>query len=122
MIGQESSVIVADNTWAKTAKVIRVLKWSSARFATVGDKVVVAVKTASASWTIEKGEVCRWVVVRVRKEVKRSDGTYIRFNDNAIALINKTHEPLGKRIFGPVARELREKGFKRLATMAEEIV
>ena len=122
MIGQESSVIVADNTWAKTAKVIRVLKWSSARFATVGDRVVVAIKTASASGSIEKWSVQWWVVVRVRKEVPRKDGTYIRFDDNAIALINKNHEPLGKRIFGPVARELREKSFKRIATMAEEIV
>ena len=122
MIGQESSVIVADNTWAKTAKVIRVLKWSSARFATVGDRVVVAIKTASSSGSIEKWSVQWWVVVRVRKEVTRKDGTYIRFDDNAISLINKNHEPLWKRIFWPVARELREKWFKRIATMAEEIV
>jgi large subunit ribosomal protein L14 len=122
MIGQESGVLVADNTGAKTAKVIRVLKGSNARFATVGDRVVVAIKTSSPTGSIEKGSVQRGVVVRVRKEVKRNDGTYIRFDDNAIALINKSHEPLGKRIFGPVARELRSKGFKRLATMAEEIV
>lgn len=122
MIGQESRVIVADNTGAKTAKVIRVLKWSSARFATVGDRVVVAIKTASSSGSIEKGSVQWGVVVRVRKEVTRNDGTYIRFDDNAIALINKTHDPLGKRIFWPVARELREKWFKKIATMAEEIV
>lgn len=122
MIGQESRVLVADNTGAKTAKVIRVLKGSFARFATVGDRVVVAIKTASSTWSIEKGSVQWGVVVRVRKEVKRSDGTYIRFDDNAIALINKSHEPIGKRIFGPVAREVREKGYKKLATMAEEII
>lgn len=122
MIGQESRVIVADNTGAKTAKVIRVLKWSYARFATVGDKVVVAIKTASSTGSIEKASVQRWVVVRVRKEVKRSDGTYIRFDDNAIALINKNGDPIGKRVFGPVAREVKDRWFKKLATIAEEII
>ena len=122
MIGQESKVIIADNTWAKTAKVIRVLKWSSANFATVGDRVVVAIKTASPTGQIDAGTVQWWVVVRVRKEIKREDGTYIRFEDNAIALINKSLEPIGKRIFWPVAKEVREKGFRKLATMAEEIV
>ena len=122
MIGQESKVVIVDNTWGKTGKVIRVLKGSSARFATVGDRVVIAVKTASANGQIESGSVQRWVVVRVRKEIKREDGTYIRFNDNAVALINKSHDPIGKRIFWPVAREVRKKGFRRLATMAEEIV
>ncbi len=122
MIQQESRVIVADNSWAKTAKVIRVLKGTKSKTATVWDRVVVAIKTASASWTIEKGSVQRWVVVRVRKEIRRNDGTYLRFSDNAIALISKTHDPIGKRIFGPVAWELREKWFRKLATMAEEVV
>lgn len=122
MIQQESKVIVADNTWAKVAKVIRVLKWSRARFARIGDKVVVAIKTATASGQIDKWSVQRWVVVRVVKEIVRKDWTYIRFWDNAIALINKSWDPLGKRIFGPVAKEVREKGFRSLATMAEEIV
>lgn len=122
MIQQESKVIVADNTWAKVAKVIRVLKWSRARFARIGDKVVVAIKSASASGQIDKWSVQRWVVVRVAKEIARKDWTYIRFWDNAIALINKSWDPLWKRIFGPVAREVREKWFKSLATMAEEIV
>jgi large subunit ribosomal protein L14 len=122
MIAQESRVIVADNSGAKTAKVIRVLKGSNGKTATVGDRVVVAIKTSSSSGSIEKGSVQWGVVVRVRKEIPRKDGTYIRFDDNAIALINKNHEPLGKRIFGPVAREVREKSFKRIATMAEEIV
>jgi large subunit ribosomal protein L14 len=122
MIQQESKVIVADNTWAKVAKVIRVLKGSRARFARIGDRVVVAIKTATASGQIDKWSVQRWVVVRVVKEIVRKDWTYIRFWDNAIALISKTWDPLGKRIFGPVAKEVREKGFKSLATMAEEIV
>lgn len=122
MIQQESKVIVADNTWAKVAKVIRVLKWSRARFARIGDKVVVAIKSATASGQIDKWSVQRWVVVRVVKEIVRKDWTYIRFWDNAIALINKSWDPLGKRIFGPVAKEVREKWFKSLATMAEEIV
>lgn len=122
MIQQESKVIVADNTWAKVAKVIRVLKWSRARFARIWDKVVVAIKTASASGQIDKWSVQWWVVVRVVKEIARKDGTYIRFLDNAIALIDKSWNPLGKRIFGPVAKEVRLKWFKSLATMAEEIV
>ena len=122
MIGQESKVVIIDNSGAKTGKVIRVLKGSSARFATVWDKVVVAIKTASPSGQIEKWSVQWAVVVRVRKEIRREDGTYIRFNDNAVVLINKNGDPIGKRIFGPVAREVRTKGFKKLATMAEEIV
>lgn len=122
MIQQESKVIVADNTGAKVAKVIRVLKWSRARFARIGDKVVVAIKSVNASGQIDKWSVQRWVVVRVVKEIVRKDWTYIRFSDNAIALINKSWDPLGKRIFWPVAKEVREKGFKSLATMAEEIV
>jgi len=122
MIQQESRVIVADNSGAKTWKVIRVLKWSGSKTASVGDRVVIAIKTILPSGAIEKGSVHRAVVVRVRKEVRRKDGTYIRFWDNAVALINKSLEPLGKRIFGPVAWELREKWFKRLATMAEEVV
>lgn len=122
MIQQESKVIVADNSWAKTAKVIRVLKWSRTRFATVWDKVVVAIKTASPSGQIDKWSVQRWVVVRVKKEIRREDGTYLRFEDNAIALISKTWEPVGKRIFWPVAKEVRLKWFRQLATMAEEII
>ncbi len=122
MIQQESKVIVADNSWAKTAKVIRVLKWSRARFANIWDTVVVAIKTVSPSGQIEKWSVQWWVVVRVKKEIRRNDWTYIRFDDNAIALINKTREPLWKRIFGPVAREVRERWYRQLATMAEEII
>lgn len=122
MIQQESKVIVADNSWAKVAKVIRVLKWSRARFANIWDKVVVAIKSASPSGQIDKWSVQWGVVVRVKKEIRRDDGTYIRFADNAIALIWKDWAPLWKRVFGPVARELRAKGFRSVATMAEEIV
>ncbi len=122
MIAQESNVIVADNTGAKTAQVIRVLGWSTVKRATVGDIVVVAIKNASPTGQIESASVQWWVVVRTRKELRRSDGSCVRFEDNAIALIDKKREPLGKRIFGPVAKELREKGFKKVATMAEEIV
>lgn len=122
MIQNESAVIVADNTWATRAKVIRIIKGSRPRFATVGDVVVVAIKSASPTGQIEKGSVQRWVVVRTRKEIGRKDGTYIRFHDNAIALINEDQEPKGKRIFGPVARELREKWFRTVANLAEEII
>ena len=122
MIQQESRVIIADNSWGKTWKVIRVLKGSWSKTATVGDKVVIAIKTALPSGSIDKWSVQRWVVVRVRKEIRRKDGTYIRFSDNAVALINKSLDPLGKRIFWPVAWELREKWFKKLATMAEEVI
>jgi len=122
MIQQESNVIVADNTGAKTAQVIRVLKWSTWKIATVGDIVVVAIKSATPSGQIAKASVQWWVVVRTRKEIRRPDGTYVRFDDNAIALVGKNKEPLGKRVFGPVARELREKWFKAVAVMAEEIV
>lgn len=109
MIQNESVVMVADNTGATRAKVIRVLKGSRARFATVGDIVVVAIKSASPTGQIEKASVQWGVVVRVKKELARPDGTYIRFDDNAIAIITKDKDPRGKRIFGPVARELRTK-------------
>ena len=122
MIQNESKVIVADNTWAKTAKVIRVLDWSNNKSATIWNRVVLAVKSASPTWQIDKWDVVRWVVVRVRKEIKRNDWTYIRFQDNAVALIDDSWNPKGKRIFWPVARELREKWFKKVATLSEEII
>jgi large subunit ribosomal protein L14 len=122
MIQQESNVIVADNTGAKTAQVIRVLKGSTGKIAGVGDIVVVAIKSATPSGQVAKASVQRGVVVRTRKEIRRADGTYVRFDDNAIALIGKNKEPLGKRVFWPVAKELREKGFRTVAVMAEEII
>lgn len=122
MLYNESVVVVADNTWAKSWLIIRVLKWSWTRFARVWDKVVVAIKSVASSWSIDKGSVMWWVVVRTKKEIRRKDGSYIRFGDNAIALINKNGDPIWKRIFWPVARELRQKGFRTVANMAEEVI
>lgn len=122
MIQNETLVKVADNTGAKTAKVIRILKWSNAKSAGVGDMVVVAIKTANAWGIVGKWEVSWAVVVRTKKEIARKDGSYIRFEDNAVALIEKNKTPKGKRIFGPVAREVREKWFAPIASMAEDII
>lgn len=121
MIQQESRVVIVDNSGAKTWKVIRVLKWTKSKSATVWDKVVIAIKTAQPSSTIDKWSVQRAVVVRVKKEIPRKDGTYIRFSDNAVVLISKTLDPLWKRVFWPVANEIREK-FRRIATMADEVI
>lgn len=90
--------------------------------ATIGDRVKVAIKTASPSSSFKKGDTARAVVVRTKKEVRRKDGTYLRFDDNAVALIDEDDEPIGKRIFGPVAKELRDVGFKDVATLAEEVI
>ena len=122
MIQNESKVKIIDNTWAKTAKVIRILKWSFTNFATVGDRVVVAIKSAIPGWQVAKWDVSWAVVCRTRKEIKRMDGTYIRFEDNAVALIDKDLKPKGKRIFWPVAKELRTKWFKSIANIAEEVI
>lgn len=122
MIQQESMVKVVDNTGARSWKVIRVLKWSNARFATIGDIVVIAIKSATPGGQIEKWDVAWWVVVRTRKEIWRRDGSYIRFEDNAVAIIDKQKAPRGKRIFWPVAMELRDKGFAAVAKLAEEII
>lgn len=126
MIQNESSVIVADNTGAKKAKVIRILKGSFSRSATVGDKVVVSIKEAGATAAVQKGKVSWAVVVRTVKEIARPDGTYVRFSDNAVVLVAKDQKdeikPIGKRVFGPVARELRQKGYKEIASMAEEVI
>lgn len=126
MLRNESVVVVADNTWAKKAKIIRILKGSSWKSAGVGDKVVVAIKTAAPTWSVKKGEVVMGIIVRVRKEYSRKDGTHIRFGDNAIVLMSKNDKgdiaPIGKRVFGPVARELRDRGYKNITNMAEEVV
>ncbi len=122
MLQTESEVVIADNSWAKIGQIIRILKGSTARKATIGDRVVIAVKSVSTSSTYKKGDVARAVIVRTKKGVGRKDGSYLKFADNAVALINKDNEPIGKRIFGPVARELREAGFKDVATLAEEVI
>ncbi|MCS6967104.1 MAG: 50S ribosomal protein L14 [Cytophagales bacterium] len=122
MIQQESRLNVADNSGAKEVLVIRVLGGTRKRYATVGDKVVVTVKSALSSSSIKKGTVVRAVVVRTKKEVRRKDGSYIRFDDNAVVLLNNQDEPRGTRIFGPVARELREKQFMKIISLAPEVL
>ena len=121
MIQQESRLRVADNSGAKEVLCIRGLGGSKRRYASVGDKIVVAVKDASPGG-IKKGTVSKAVVVRTKKEVRRRDGSYIRFDDNAVVLLNAADEPRGTRIFGPVARELREKGFMRIISLAPEVL
>jgi large subunit ribosomal protein L14 len=122
MVQQESRVKVADNTGAKEALVIRVLGGTKKRYASLGDKVVVTVKEATPNGTVKKGTVSTGVVVRTRKEVRRADGSYIRFEDNAIVLLNPTGEMRGTRVFGPVARELRDKKFMKIVSLAPEVL
>ncbi len=122
MIQQESRLNVADNSGAKEVLCIRVLGGSKRRYARVGDQIVVSVKTAIPGGNVKKGEVSRAVVVRTRKEYRRSDGSYIRFDENAAVLLNQQGEPRGTRIFGPVARELREKQFMRIVSLAPEVL
>ena len=122
MIQQESRLAVADNSGAKVVLCIRVLGGSGRRYARVGDKIVVTVKTAIPGGNVKKGEVSRAVVVRTKKEYRRKDGSYIRFDENAAVLLNDQDEPLGTRIFGPVARELREKQYMRIVSLAPEVI
>ena len=122
MIQQESMVKVADNSGAKTAQVIRVLGGTRRRYAGLGDTVIVAVKEAVPDGTVKKGEVARAVVVRTVKDVRRKDGSYIRFDENAVVIINEQGEPRATRIFGPVARELREKRYMKIVSLAPEVI
>ncbi len=122
MIQQESRLKVADNTGAKEVLCIRVLGGSHRRYASVGDLIVVTVNSAIPGGMIKKGEVSRAVVVRTRKEVRRKDGSYIRFDENAAVLINENSEPVGTRVFGPVARELRDKQFMKIISLAPEVL
>jgi large subunit ribosomal protein L14 len=122
MIIQESRLNVADNTGAKEVLVIRVLGGTKKKFASVGDKIVVTVKHALSSSNMKKGTVSKAVIVRTKKEVRRKDGSYIRFDDNAAVLLNANDEPRGSRIFGPVARELREKQFMKIVSLAPEVL
>ena len=122
MIQVESSLQVADNSGAKRVACIKVLGGSKRRYATVGDIIVVSVKEAIPHAKVKKGEVMRAVIVRTAKEIRRPDGTYIKFDTNAAVLLNKQGEPVGTRIFGPVARELREKRFMRIVSLAPEVV
>lgn len=122
MIQQESMVRIADNSGARQAKCIRVLGGSKRRYARVGDIIVVAVKDALPDGTVKKGDVARAVVVRTAKETRRRDGSYIRFDDNAAVIINDAGEPRATRIFGPVGRELREKRFMKIVSLAPEVI
>ena len=122
MIQQESVVKVADNSGAKTALVIRVLGGTRRRYATLGDVVIVAVKNALPNGTVKKSDVARAVVVRTAKETRRKDGSYIRFDENAAVIINDAGEPRATRIFGPVGRELREKKFMKIVSLAPEVL
>ena len=122
MIQQESMVRVADNSGAKRALVIRVLGGTRRRYAGLGDIVIIAVKDALPNGTVKKSEVARAVVVRTVKETRRKDGSYIRFDENSVVIINDTGEPRATRIFGPVARELREKRYMKIVSLAPEVI
>ena len=122
MIQEETLLTIADNSGAKTAKCIRVLGGTGRRYEGVGDIVVLAVKSAIPQGTIKKGQVVKGVIVRTRKEQRRKDGSYIRFGDNAAVILNADKEPVGTRIFGPVARELRERRFMRILSLAPEVL
>ncbi len=122
MIQQESRLNVADNTGAKEVLCIRVLGGTKRRYARVGDTIVVSVKKAIPGGVVKKGELSDAVIVRTKKEIRRKDGSYIRFDENAAVLINKQMEPKGTRVFGPVARELREKKFMKILSLAPEVI
>jgi len=122
MIQSETILTVADNSGAKEVYCIKILGGSRRRYATIGDIVVVSVKEALPNAKVKKGDVLKAVVVRTKKEVRRQDGSYIRFDDNSAVLINNQKEPVGTRIFGPVARELRAKRFMKIISLAPEVL
>jgi large subunit ribosomal protein L14 len=122
MIREYSNLVVADNSGAKKAMCFRVLGGTRRRYARVGDVIVVTIKDAIPGGTVKKSEVCRAVVVRTTRETRRKDGSYIRFSDNAAVIINELNEPKGTRIFGPVARELRDRHFMKIVSLAPEVL
>ncbi len=122
MIQEETNLTVADNSGARKVRCIRVLGGHGKRYASLGDLVVVSVKSALPNSNVKKGEVCRAVIVRTCKEVQRKDGSFIRFDDNAAVILNNQGEPRGTRIFGPVARELREKNYMKIVSLAPEVI
>ena len=122
MVQQETRLNVADNTGAKQVLCIKVLGGSRKRYAKLGDTIVITIKKAIPNSNLKKGEVHKAVVVRTKKELKRQDGSYIRFDDNAVVIINDQQEPRGTRVFGPVARELRDKKFMKIASLAPEVL
>ena len=121
MIQQESRLDVADNCWAKEVLCIKVLGGSKRRYASIGDTIVVTVKKSMPDGNVKKGQVSKAVVVRTRKEIRRKDGSYIRFDDNACVLLDQAGELRGTRIFGPVARELRDKKYLKIVSLAPEV-
>ncbi len=122
MIQQETRLRVADNTGAKQLLCIRVLGGSGRRYGTIGDVIICSVKSAAPGGNVKKGDVVRAVIVRTKKEVRRKDGSYIRFDENAAVIINAAGEPRGTRIFGPVARELRDKQYMKIVSLAPEVL
>jgi len=122
MIREYSTLIVADNSGAKKVMCFRVLGGTRKRYARIGDIIVVTVKDAIPGGAVKKSDICRAVVVRTTRETRRKDGSYIRFSDNAAVIINELNEPKGTRIFGPVARELREKEFMKIVSLAPEVI
>lgn len=122
MIQVESRLSVADNTWAKEVLCIKVLGWSHRRYASIGDIIVCSVKKALPDWTIKKKKVVKAVIVRTSKEVRRKDGSYVRFDDNACVIIGDDGTPKWTRIFGPVARELKTKGYQKIVSLAPEVL
>lgn len=126
MLKNESNVIITDNTWAKKWQIFRILKGSNAKTATIGDRVMIAIKDALPTSAIKKWTIAMAMIVRVKKELPRKDGTYVRFGDNAVIIMSKDAKweikPVGKRIFGPVAKELRQLWHKAITNMAEEVV
>ncbi len=122
MIPREAKLVVADNSGAKIAECIGIPRYSNKKYAYVGDVITVAIKSAIPASNVKPGSVYRAVVIRTRKEIRRKDGSYVRFDDNACALLNQQGDPIGTRIFGPVAREVREKKFAKIASLAEEVI
>ena len=122
MLQQESRLTIADNTGAKEALCIRVLGGTKRRYASLGDKIVITVKSATPNGVVKKGQVSTAVVVRAKKEIRRKDGSYIRFDDNACVLLDTNNEMRGTRVFGPVARELREKNRMKIISLAPEVL
>jgi large subunit ribosomal protein L14 len=122
MIQQQTRLTVADNSGAKRVMCIKVLGGSGRRYASLGDVIVVSIKEAIPNSKVKRGEVAKAVIVRTKKEVRRKDGTYIKFDDNSAVLINPQNEPIGTRIFGPVARELRAKKFMKIISLAPEVL
>ena len=122
MIQEETRVNVADNTGAKSILAFRILGGTRKRYASIGDMIVGSIKSAIPGGTVKKGDVVRAVIVRTKKEIKRADGSYIRFDENSAVILDEKNEPIGTRIFGPVARELREKGYMKIISLAPEVL